>query len=177
VISRDIARRYADALHGLAAEKNRVAELTAQFAEVLDELGAVADARRFLIHPLVPRERKMTFLDAAFPALDPNVRGLLGVVVDHGREDHLWLIAEELEVIRVAQAGVIRVNVETATDLDDTTRERLRAQLRKALGRPVELMEKVNRALLGGARIEVEGRVVDGTVSGRIDRLIERLEG
>ena len=177
MISRDIARRYADALHGLAAETNRVAEVAAQLAEVLDELGAVADARRFLIHPLVPRERKMTFLDAAFPALDRNVRGLLGVVVDHGREDHLWLIAEELESVCVAQAGIIRVNVETAAGLDNTTRERIRARLGEALGRPVELMEKVNPVLLGGARIEVEGRVVDGTVSGRIDRLIERLEG
>jgi len=177
VISRDIARRYADALHSLASEAGRVEEVSAQFVEVLDELTAVANARQFLIHPLVSRERKMRFLDTAFPALDGNVRGLLGVVVDHGREDHLWLIAEELEAIRVAQAGVTRVNVETATDLDDTARERLRVRLGEALGRPVELMEKVNPVLLGGARIEVEGRLVDGTVRGRIDRLIERLEG
>jgi F-type H+-transporting ATPase subunit delta len=177
VISRDIARRYADALYDLAAEEERAEEVSGQLSTITEQLTAVQHARTFLIHPLISRARKMAFLDAAFPSIDATVRGLLGVVVRNSREDHLWLIAEELEAIRVARAGITRVIVNTAVPLDDAARERLTARLQEALGGPAELVERIDERLLGGARIEVAERVIDGTVSRRLERLAERLEG
>jgi F-type H+-transporting ATPase subunit delta len=177
VISRDIARRYAEALHGLALGEEIVDKVSGQLDELVQSLTATPDARTFLIHPLVPKDRKMAFLEAAFPDLLDPVRGLLGIAIRNGREDHLWLIREELEAIRVDHAGVQRVTVSTATALSEEDRKRVTDRLTQVLDRPVELVEHVEDGLLGGARIEIRGVVVDGTLRGRLDRLFERLEG
>ncbi|UCF09737.1 MAG: ATP synthase F1 subunit delta [Candidatus Bipolaricaulota bacterium] len=177
MISRDIARRYAEALYDLAAEEKSLDAVGDQVGSLVDSLSETPDARTFLVHPLVPRQRKMAFLDAAFPGLSDSVRGLLGIVIRNAREDHLWLIREEFDAIRVARAGVQRVAVSSASALSDAARERITDRLVEILGRPVELAETVEEELLGGVRVEVEGIVVDGTLRGRLDRLFERLEG
>ena len=177
MISREVARRYAVALYDLAAETGRVTETEGELARFVAEIDEVPDATTYLVHPLVSRERKKAFLDAAFPGLGESVRGLLGILIRNGREDHLRLVAEEYGAVRTAREGTAHVEVTSAVPLDDNARQRLTKRLAEVLGRPVECVERVDSGLIGGARIDVDGAVVDGTLRGRLTRLAERLEG
>ncbi len=65
------------------------------------------------------------------------------------------------------------VTVESAVEMDDSTRQRVVSGLEKQYGAGLILQYKITPALLGGLRIRVGNDVFDGSVQGRLDRLAE----
>lgn len=63
------------------------------------------------------------------------------------------------------------VMVESAVDLDESSRQRVVAGLAKQYGSDLSVQYKITPELLGGLRIRVGNDVFDGSVKGRIDRL------
>jgi F-type H+-transporting ATPase subunit delta len=61
--------------------------------------------------------------------------------------------------------------VTTAIPLTDALRASLTEKLAAALGRPVTLRERVDGSILGGIRINVAGRVLDGSLSSQLDAM------
>lgn len=63
------------------------------------------------------------------------------------------------------------VVVESATDLDNASRERVSAGLASKYGSDLTYEFRVNPELLGGLKVRVGNDVFDGSVKGRLDRL------
>ena len=98
------------------------------------------------------------------------------LLIRNRRETYLDLIYDEFVDIRTAAEGMIQVTVTTAQALPDEDRGRLRERLEKTLNRPVQLEERIDERMLGGARIEVAGHVMDGTIRARLGELRKQLE-
>jgi F-type H+-transporting ATPase subunit delta len=64
-----------------------------------------------------------------------------------------------------------KVTVESAVELDATTRQRVVAGLAKQYGPDLVVQYQITPALLGGLRIRVGNDVFDGSVQGRLERL------
>ncbi len=175
--SREIARRYAEALYELAREEGIVDEIESAYSEVVRKLSAVSDALRFLEHPLVPRERKITFLAQAFPDIPAYLHNLFVLLVRNGRAGYLPLIYDQFRTLRGEQERIVRVQVATAQPLLPADRSRLIKHLERALTSKVDLEERVDPALLGGARLELDGKVIDGTLRAKLAQLRAVLAG
>jgi F-type H+-transporting ATPase subunit delta len=63
------------------------------------------------------------------------------------------------------------VTVESAVEIDDSTRQRVVAGLTNQYGPGLVVQYQITPALLGGLRIRVGNDVFDGSVQGRLDRL------
>ena len=174
--SREIARRYAEALYRLACEEENVEEIETDYRRVLTEIEGVPDFSRFLIHPLVSRKRKNELIDRSFPQVPVYLRNLFYLLIRNGRESYLDLIYKEFLSLRAEEEGVIQVEVATAQHLSEKDRERLSDRLTKVLGGQVTLEERVNSDLLGGVRIEIAGKVIDGTLRAKLGELRALLE-
>lgn len=175
--SHEIARRYAEALYSLASEQRDVDQIESGYQQVVTDIVAVPEVSRFLAHPLVPREKKNRLIDQAFPELSVYLRNLMRLLIRNGREDYLGLIFEEFLSLRAEAEGVIRVQVVTAQEFSSEDRGRLADRLAKALGRRVKLVERLDSDLLGGVRLEVDGKVIDGTLRAKLEGLLAVLEG
>jgi len=171
VRSREIARRYAEALYRLGEEERRLDQIEADYQRILAEIAEVPDVNRFLAHPLVPRAQKERLIDQAFPQLSGYLRNLVSLLIRNGREDYLELIYEEFLSLRAEEEGVIRVQVLTAQALASEDRDRLADRLGQALGKRVRLDERPDPALLGGVRLELDGKVIDGTLRAKLEEL------
>ena len=77
--------------------------------------------------------------------------------------------------LRREARGEVEALVETAQPLTQEEKTALTAALSKKSGKTVLLTERVNPALLGGARVYLEGRLLDGTMRRRLDGIGERL--
>lgn len=174
--SHEIARRYAEALFSLASEQRVVDQIESEYRQVITDIVAVPEVSRFLAHPLVPREKKNRLIDQAFPELSVYLRNLMRLLIRNGREDYLEPIFEQFLSFRAEEEGVIRVQVVTAQEFSSEDRGRLTDRLAKALGRRVELVERLDSDLLGGVRLEVDGRVIDGTLRAKLEGLLAVLE-
>ena len=63
------------------------------------------------------------------------------------------------------------MTVESAVEIDDSTRQRVVAGLTNQYGPGLVVQYQITPALLGGLRIRVGNDVFDGSVQGRLDRL------
>ena len=174
--SQEVARRYAVALHQLAAEEDAVDETEGELRAVIGETEETREIARYLAHPLVPRERKDEFVRRVFPDLSGRMRNLFALLIRNRRESYLDLIYTEFLAVRAQAEGSIPVTVTTARPLGADERDRLTASLEDALRYRVQLAERIDETLLGGARIETDGRVIDGSLRARLERLRARLE-
>jgi F-type H+-transporting ATPase subunit delta len=64
-----------------------------------------------------------------------------------------------------------KVTVESAVEVDESTRQRVVAGLAKQYGPDLMVQYQITPALLGGLRIRVGNDVFDGSVQGRLERL------
>lgn len=64
-----------------------------------------------------------------------------------------------------------KVTVESAVEVDESTRQRVIAGLAKQYGPDLVVQYQITPALLGGLRIRVGNDVFDGSVQGRLERL------
>lgn len=174
--SQEIARRYAAALYQVSVEDSIVTEIEDELAAVAIGTSDGSEVRRFLAHPLVPREKKSEFLAAAFPDTSDRMRNFLELLIRNRRETYLDLIHAAFVDIRTEAQGMVQVAVTTAETLQEDDRTRLVKRLESALGRPVNLEEIVDERMLGGARIEAAGHVLDGTIRARLSELRKQLE-
>ncbi|MBN1859470.1 ATP synthase F1 subunit delta [Candidatus Bipolaricaulota bacterium] len=177
--SRDIARRYAEAGFELAVEQagGSVDGVLEQLEAVRDAIEEIDDIQVFLAHPLIPNERKIGFLRRAFPDLDPVADGLLRMMIRNQRTDHLDLILEEYRTLLATRAGIAQVDVTTAIPLSAEGRRKLGERLAGLLHGPVNLREEVDSSLIGGLRLLIGGRSIDGSLAGKLERLRTVLEG
>jgi F-type H+-transporting ATPase subunit delta len=61
-------------------------------------------------------------------------------------------------------------------ELTPEQKEKLREKLQKRFGRKMVLECEVDPALLGGIRVETDGRVLDGTLAARLKEIKEVME-
>jgi len=171
VRSREIAERYAAALYAVARDEGIVERIEGELSSIADALRTVPDLSRFLAHPLVEREKKVSLLEDSFPNLSEYTRNLLRLLVRNGREAYLDMIYDRFLAVRAEEEGITRVRLIAARPLSDEEQTRLKGRLEEALRGPVRLDEVIDERLLAGVRLEVEGKVIDGTLRARLDAL------
>jgi len=168
---REVARRYAEALYQVAVEDGAVEATADELRTVVARLEEIRELGQFLAHPLISRGKKTTLIGEVFPELSDRTKNLLTLVIHNRREIYLDLIHEEFTEVRVHAEGLAKAVVRTAKPMTEEERGRIKARLEEALHRKVQLDERVNEELLGGVRIELDGRVLDGTLQARLGKL------
>jgi F-type H+-transporting ATPase subunit delta len=176
VRSREIARRYASALYQVSTESANSEAIAKELGDVATVAAESDEVRRFLGHPLVSREEKSAFLERVFPEVSETMQNFLELVVRNRRETYLEWICREFVDIQAEAEGQIQVEVRTAHALDEKDTKRLSERLQQVLHHPVQLTERIDPELMGGLRIETDGRVLDATIRARLDELRKRIE-
>ena len=98
------------------------------------------------------------------------------VLVERSRTQALGLIAEEYQAVADRKAGIARVDVESARALEAPERERIKQVLGTKLKQTIELNERVNPSLLGGAVVTHQDTRWDGSVKARLQEMIHQME-
>ena len=176
MISVTLARRYARALLMLTQKKGGLE--TAQVE--LREIGTLARqdrrVRRFFETPGISRAEKIAFLEKSWkPKLSRPVYGLLMVLLRRRRLDHLILIADEFQNLAEEARGIVRVRVRTAIPISEAQAGVLTKSLAARTGKNITLTREVDPALIGGAVVSLDHRIIDGTIATELWRIRRRL--
>lgn len=101
---------------------------------------------------------------------DAKLRTVFTRIAEEKPRDFRAILAALHRLVRLELARR-KVVVQSATELDPASRQRVFSNLALRYGNGIEIEYQVNSALLGGLRIQVGDDVFDGSVQGRIDRL------
>jgi len=117
--------------------------------------------------------RRLFGLCQAGGSLDETkLRSVITSLVDTKPRDYRAILSALQRLTRL-EFERRQVTVESATELDAASQQRVAAGLTKQYGSGLVVGYQVTPALIGGLRIRVGNDVFDGSVKGRLDRLAD----
>jgi F-type H+-transporting ATPase subunit delta len=171
--------RYAAALYAHADDAHQLDAVVAQ----VDALGRLIDEspdlRRMLRSPLIDVNTAGKALRAALEAqgFGKPVLDFVGVVVANRRMNALRGIISAFAAQVAAKRGVVVAEVSTAHPLTDVQEQQLRARLIEAGYGNVNIVKKIEPALLGGLVVRIGARLFDSSLKSRLQRLQYAMKG
>jgi F-type H+-transporting ATPase subunit delta len=165
---------YAEALFEAARERGELEEVLSDLGEFVEALHDSEELRLFFYGGQIPERQKRRALDGLTEGMKTSTTNFLKVLVDNGREEILEEVLARYEVLVKEHLGRIEVEVTTAVELSEDQRGRLKERLADVLeGREIILETNVDPGLVGGAVFRYEGRMMDGSIRGRLESLRE----
>jgi len=168
------ARPYARALFELAAEDGKLQqwqdklEQAALIAADPDMLG-MFDQPAILAAELA--ELFVTVLTAAGVEVDADFRNLIALLAENDRLAALPTISTQFATLKQEADGAIEVMVRSAQELSVEQQDKIASSMAKRLGKEVSITTEIDASLIAGAIVTAGDLVIDGSASGRMQKL------
>jgi F-type H+-transporting ATPase subunit delta len=165
---------YAGALFEAARERGELEEVLSDLEEFVAALHESEELRLFYYGGQIPERQKRRAIDGLTEGMKSQATNFLKVLVDNGREEILEEAFGRYKQLVKEHLGRIEVGVTTAVELSQDQLDRLKERLGRVLeGREVILETNVDPELIGGAVFRFGGRMMDGSIRGRLESLRE----
>lgn len=165
-------REYAEALFSLAAEENSVEEYSQALLVVKEIIAENPDYIELLASPAIPMSERLAAIDEAFEGRMPEYAvSFMKLLCENGRIRTLEACADEFYSLAVAFSNRISAVIYSAVDLNDSQKSGVCAKLEKLTGKSIDPVYIIDESLIGGLKIEVDGKVIDGSVKHRLGEI------
>lgn len=166
-----IARPYAKAVFADAREKKRLPQWSQALA-IAAQISSDERVSKLFGNPHVsPAELAEFFNGIGGDAFDADMRNLIQLLAAGHRLELLPFIEQLFEHMRADYERVLDVTLSSAVELSAAQTERFTAALSKRFARDVRLHTKIDSSLLGGAVLQADDLMIDGSVQGGLAQL------
>ena len=168
----EVGSVYGGALFDLAADEGVTLEILEQL-QVLSEsfLQEPAFVKLLGAYSLAKKER-CKIVDESFAGkVHPYVLNFLKILTEKGYVRYFSHCYDAYRVRYNQANNILPVTAVTAVALNDTQSLRLQKKLQEQTGKTIELTNRVDPDVLGGVRLDFDGKCVDDTLSHRLDSI------
>jgi F-type H+-transporting ATPase subunit delta len=166
-----VARPYAEAAFKLADEAGALAKWSDMLG-ALAQVGKDARVRAAVSDPnLSDAKVAGLFISILGGKLDGAAENFVRVLAQNNRLELLAEIREQFEALKNDREGVVEAEVQSAFDLSEAQLGDLVQRLEKKTGRKVRARVHVDRELIGGVRIVLGDKVIDGSARAQLGAL------
>lgn len=170
-----LARPYARAVFETARDNSSLPN----WSEALALMSVVASdptMNDVLDNPKMTKAQKgEIFADVCSDKIDDAAKNLIALLAENNRLSICAAIAEQFEVLKSADEGVVDAEVTSAMPLDSDQESALKESLKKKLGSDVSLTISVDESLIGGVIVKAGDMVIDGSIRSQIAALSNAL--
>ena len=166
-----IARPYAEAAFRLADAQGKLADWSVALAN-LSAVAADERVRAAIGDPNLPAAKIAGLIISILTGkLTGEAENFVRVLAENGRLDVLAEIRSQYEVLRNGREGVIEAEITTAFEMDQAQLADLVSRLEKKTGRKVKARVSVDNSLIGGVKIAIGDKVIDGSARAQLAAL------
>lgn len=171
-----ISRRYASALFDLAQEQGKIEDFEKELEAVIKAIDASPELEAVLDNQLMEAHIKKDVVHQVFTGqVSDTTVDFLKVVLDKHREMYLkdiynYFVAAANESRNLRDAEVVSARELTEADLAE-----VKAKLEKMTGKTIRLTSKVDQSIIGGLVVRIGDKIIDGSVTKRLELLKETL--
>jgi F-type H+-transporting ATPase subunit delta len=166
-----VARPYAEAAFRLADEGNALGK----WSEMLAELALVAQDERVRTAIADPKlsdaQVAGIFISILSGKLTGEAENFVRVLTENRRLELLPLIHEQFDALKNEREGVVEAEVHSAFELTEAQVADVVQRLEKKTGRKVRTQVHIDKDLVGGVRIVLGDKVIDGSVRAQLAAL------
>ncbi len=168
---------YGEALYSLACEEGLSQVILEQLGILAGSFDQEPDFLRLLGAPNLPKAERCQILDDCFRGkVEPYVLNFLKILTEKGYIRHFSSCVESFRELYNQDNGILPVTAVTAVAMTEAQTARLTEKLQSITGKRIELKNKLDPDVLGGMRLDYDGKRVDDTVSHRLDAVRNMLK-
>lgn len=170
------ARLYGGSMYELAAEEQLTDVILGQMQEVRRLFQENPDYVRLLGEPSIPKKERNALLDTAFAGqTEKYLLNFLKLLCERGLLGEFGGCCDEFTRRYNGDHGIAQAVVTSAVALTDAQMAALTEKLQKLSGKKISLTQKRDASVMAGLKVELEGKLLDGTVQGRLSGLSRKL--
>lgn len=170
------ARVYGGSLYDLAAEEQLTEQIHEQMKEIRRIFCETPQYVRLLGQPSIPKKEREDMIEKAFGSqAERYLVNFLKLLCDRGILMEFAGCCEEFTRRYNVDHGISEAVVISAVTLTEKQMSALTQKLEKLSGKKISLTQRRDSSVIGGLRVELEGKQLDGTVQGRMSGLSRKL--
>ena len=160
----------------LAAGEGLADVLLEQIGEVRKIFRQNPDYVRLLAEPSIPKKERTELIEAAFGSqAERYLLNFLKLLCERGILNEYAGCCDEFVRRYNADHNIAEAAVTSAVKLSGEQMSALQKKLEQLTGKQIRLTQITDASVLGGLRVELEGRQLDGTVKGRLSGISRKL--
>ena len=173
----EVGSVYGEALYGLCfsegLSKTVLEQLSALDQSFQQEPGFI----RLLTSPALSKAERCNIIDDSFRGkLQPYVLNFLKILTEKGYMRHFSDCCTAYRGCYNKDNNILPVMATTAVALTSDQARRLAEKLSAITGKQIELTNHLEPKLLGGVRLDYDGKRLDDTITNRLDSIRSLLE-
>ncbi len=170
------ARVYGGSLYDLAAEEKLTDSILEQMLSVKQIFRENPEYLRLLNEPSIKKAERLDLIEKAFGgSCERYFVSFLKLMCERGYLGDYEGCCEIFNRRYNEDHNIADAVVTSAVPLTDEQKKALVAKLSAISGKTIALTEKIDAKVLAGIKVELEGKQLDGTVSGRISGMKKKL--
>lgn len=170
-----LARRYATAIFALARDSDSVRRVRDDLHVVKTVLDGDAPTRKFFRSPVVNRSEKAAIVERAFGMLHEISLHTVLLLIRKRREAIFDAVVTQYDLLEQRSRGGSPLRIESARALDPGELHELIEKLSRRYATAFDVTQTVDPQLIGGVRITMGDKLIDGSVAGRLDEFARML--
>ena len=174
-----ISDRYASALYDLASEKKLVDVVLDDLLFIQSMIKNNKDLKLVIKSPLIKSNDKLEILQNILKSKKPNELSstFLKDLSKYKRFQKTLDIISQFKDINAQKRGDVLADITSAEKLSSEQQDNIKEQLRTILGDKLSLSYKVDEQIIGGLIIKVGSKMIDTSLSNKINKLKIAMKG
>lgn len=170
----EISKEYGTALFMLACEEQKQEEYASALQTMEEAFAQNEGFLDLLCSPGIPLAERLEVIDTVFAACLPaHMLSYVKLLCEKGRLGGFCEAAETYRALLDASQHVANVTVTSAVELTDAEKQKLTAKLEQLEKGRVRADYIVDESVLGGLVVEIDGRILDGSLRHRLQEVKE----
>lgn len=170
------ARVYGGSLYDLAAEEQLTEAIKNDMQEIKQIFRDNPDYIRLLSEPSIKKDERTDLIEKAFgESAERYLVNFLKILCERNILNEYEGCLEEFTKRYNADHNIAEAIVVSAVELNDQQKAALKEKLEKTSGKTIDLVAKVDPTVVAGIKVELEGKQLDGTVTGRLAGISKKL--
>ena len=170
------AKEYAEALFLLSVENGETEDVSAALETVTAVLNEQPEYVEFLASPAIPKAERTAALGTAFAALPESVVSFLQLLCERRRIREWQECVNEFAALYRDARRASAATVTSAVELTAEEQQKLNEKLNAMSHKTVTVTWMTDPSLLGGLIVEMDGKVLDGSLRRRLQEVKEVME-
>ena len=173
----EIGSVYGEALYELAKGEGLAVSIGEQLRLLQSSFRQEPEFIRLLSAPNLTKAERCQILDNSFRGkIEQYLLNFLKILTEKGYMRHFSDCADAYMERYNQDNGILSVTAITAIALNEEQSARLTDKLSRITGKKIALLNRVDPRVLGGIRLDYDGRRLDDTVSHRLDSIRDLLK-
>jgi len=175
--NKQLIKKYALSLYQIGKKDNALDEVH-NGAKAVSLLFKTSSTFRYflLTKKIADTDKKQILSDVLKNSCSSYVIGLISVIIDKGDIKSLGQILDRFFITINNESDIIPVRIISSSVIDDNEMQSLVQNIESKLNRKVNAKNEVDPSLIGGIKLMIGNKVIDGSISHQLRKIKYTLE-